>query len=343
MLVENDVPTIRGVLLKTIQDDDFGELLAVAHVWLAPDVDHSHPVLRRARARCPRLKNAVPVYVSPQTVAAVELDTVLVMDVTEEKRGKERWLSAQSVVCIEPWQKKTQALGHQCLPLHPKGWECDLPFTLYSGHVRVPGLLDHGAAVLRDGTPCNRGRGRALVAFMQLRQWRGQNDAPRRVAIALHQEHCNRLPGPGLTPDAAEWNAVIEQHAIPFYAVCCVNPSSKPDLMLFDVLAIQWELLPYLEQHALQVSAAAAQSLIENTKKKQKSNSGGGEDDIISLTCTGQMPKKHHKWRYYVLGSAPDTILDEATLLDRHAHGTCRVIVLAARRKVSKIEPTTIV
>lgn len=256
------------------------------------------------------------------------LDTVVVHGCYERTLDDGRvFLNARSVERVTPWTQNVATLAQEHVPLPLPVAGMGKPFVIYSGPSvfrTFPGL--HRQTTSPTWLSVTYNGKRCLDIEFQQRQWStkeelaGGNVPSLRLSARLWDSLCCELPGGGLTgSDLALWQQVMPHHMIPFWAACGVELRyTKPDKIALKVLSVQWDLVPYLERHALPVPLETMQQIFpEHTKGKAKSVLPPA--GVVSVTAMKQLPQSPSGWRYYALTSDPLKIRDMDALLAHKA------------------------
>ena len=218
------------------------------------------------------------------------------------------------------------------------------PFVLYSGltaSATCPGL--HRTPAVRDfsfaSTFTNK-KGieqRRLTYTSGHRQWSTKPEFERgpeliTIRLTLWDDSCRELPGDGLTRDLQKWSAIMDAHPdIRFHALVAVDTSYQlgGGMVNLKVLAVRWELGPYLEQHAICIPDHVVERLVPRVRQL--------DDNIVNMS-TEQARPTGSEWRYYGLTANP-TLVNTVAALEQKTDVPC--VFFAMRRLVANPAPAS--
>ena len=298
---------------------------------VSPDVDVD-PMFERATLRDGTIFVSVPR--QEHANARVEpMDEILLEGCTESapstKDGRV-FLNAKTVRRVKPWslvvadKELAASVRHHILLPTIDGERFGPVFLMYSGTETEPVSFATSPgfhrAVRWDTAEQTwtkydtQQQQRRLTVHFEQRQWDSLEDmaesVPRKLDMTIWDEHCQHLPGNGLTQNLDLWSALMQIHHIPFYALARVDSNFCKDnntRLAVSVLALQWDVAAYLKSSSLPVSLTL--ETVKQILGLEEEEEGGvaKKGEVINVSATMRIPTGAG-WTYFALTTDSDDV-----------------------------------
>ncbi len=283
------------------------------------------------------LEDIVHVSAAHQYPGITIMDRVVV-EACDEKTGKKVRVKVRSMRRVAPWTNLIELERLAAARFLPAEHKLGPVHTIYSGSFikavchTTPTFGLHRLAFW-DSTsvtcvnPKTQGEERHISISFKQRQWEYKSEAredpdPVSLTMSIDEDQCRQLPGNGLTGNLDEWKAIMTVNHIPFYALV----AAKDDKISLSTLAVQWDLVTYLETRCVKIPVEVMCQLVPGS-----SSTLALEGEVINISHLGAVPLGP-QWHYYAMTADPAQIKTTRQV----AEAKCARLFFAVRRTTTE-------